>query len=150
MCAGMHDAMIRTGLVLSLLALGCGLLPAEPLAFREYPLKDVSYAEAVDVVRTVTKRTFAERFGGGFSIEWDDEAGNLAVSPIEIGGRRLRMHIHLEERGRDAVVEMFALVDRLQEGSVPSWGEHQQDVPFEEMLYEAYLVELLERRGEGG
>lgn len=142
--------MLTRATTLLLFLSGCGLLPTEPLAFREYPLKDVDYAEAVDVVRTVTSRLFAEKFGGGFSIDWNEKAGNLSVSPIEIGGRRLRMHIHVERRGRDSVVEMFALVEHLQEGGLPRWGEHQQDVPFEKMLYEAYLVEVLDRRSGGG
>jgi len=136
--------------LLVLLVTGCGLLfPPEPVGFREYELRGVSYEEAQSIVRQVTARVFAERFGGGFSIDWDDEQRNLKVSPVYDASRRLLMYIHLVPGDGATTVEMLALVEHIVDESDPAamWGEPKQDVYFEQTLYDAFLVELLERQG---
>jgi hypothetical protein len=47
-------------------------------------------------------------------------------------------------------VELLALVHTLQPGGGPQvWGHPQQDVPLEQMLYDAYLAAWLDLRSEG-
>lgn len=137
-------------LSLLLLVVGCGLLfPPDPIGFRDYPLEGVSYEEAQSIVRQVTARVFAERFNRGFSISWDDEKGTLQVSPVYQDSRRLRMYIHLVPGEEATTVEMLALVESVVDHQNPAemWGDRKQDIYFEETLYDAFLVEMLERRG---
>lgn len=145
---------LRLRLLLLLVLGGCGLFGSSPKAgFREYPLPGTSYEEAAEVVRTVTAREFTDLFGGGFTLDWDAEQGNLSVSPIyDDQDRRLRLYVKVSPRGPDTVLEMFALVEHLGQGSGPFavWGRPMQDVTLEERLYQAYLVELLDRHPGGG
>ena len=136
--------------VLLLSTLSCGLMfPPEPIDFREYPLPNVGYAEGVDIVREVTRREFTRLFGGGFSEDWDAENGNLLISPIEEPRRRLRMHVHVRDDARGTVVEMLALVEHLDDNlkSGRLWSDPKMDIPLEEVLYDAFLAEMLRRRG---
>lgn len=131
-----------------LLLLGaCGLLPPDPIGFRSYPLRDVSYEEAAAIVHDVTRR-YAVDHWGGIAMSWDAAAGNLLLDPIYDARRRLRLHVHLEPAGPDVMVEMFALVETLRaDAAKVGWTDAMQDVPLEEALYAAYVAELVARRG---
>lgn len=131
---------------------GCGLLGAGSgeLGFRTYPLPDVPYAEAVQLVPDVVRQFYAERFtgAGGFSLDWDPVSGNLRASPVIAGDRRMRLYLVIEPAGAGTQLELFALVETLDEASVagPQWTRPMQDVPLEEQLYEVILAEHLRRR----
>ena len=132
-----------------LLASGCALLsPPEPVGFRSYVLRDVSLDEACALVREVTRREANDLFGG-VGITWDGRLRNLSLDPIYAGSRRMSLFVHLEADGPDVDVQLFALVETLQPGAAPAWGQPQQDVPLEERLYRAYVAELLARRQQG-
>lgn len=131
-----------------LLLLGaCGLVPPEPIGFRSYPLRDVSYEEAAVIVHDVTRR-FAVEHWGGVTLAWDPASGNLALDPIYRPQQRLRLYLHLEPAGPDVQVEMFALVETLRaDAAKVGWTDPKQDVPLEERLYAAFVAELVARRG---
>jgi hypothetical protein len=142
---------LPAGLALAALltAAGCGLLfPSPGPGFRQYPLKGVGFLEAESLVRDVTARVFTERFGGGFTIEWDEDQANLLISPVYEPTRRLRMFLHLLPDADGTVVEMLALVEHLDDGSAPGalWTRPMQDVPFEETLYEEFILEAMRRK----
>jgi hypothetical protein len=130
-----------------LLLAGCGLVPPDPIGFRSYPLRDVTYADAVSVVTDVT-RQFALSHWGGIGISWDPTSRNLSVDPVFKNTKRMKLYLHFEPAGTDVNVEMFALVETLQSdvGKV-GWVEPMQDTPLEEQLYKAYVAELVARRG---
>jgi len=142
-----------TALPLAVLAgaSGCGLFgKADPIGFRAYTLEGVDYAEAVSIVREVTRQE-ANRLFGGVTLTWDEEQGNLSLDPVYDGQRRLNLYIHLSPSGQDVKVEMFALVEQLEVNATHvGYGEPMQDVPLEEKLFKAYVAELTRRRDEGG
>ena len=130
-----------------LLLAGCGLVPADPIGFRKYPLQKTSYAEAAVVVNDVT-RAFALQHWGGIGITWDAASRNLTVDPVYDGRRRMRLYIHLEPDGDGVNVEMFALVETLTSNVAEvGWVDPMQDVPLEQKLYDAIVAELVARRG---
>jgi hypothetical protein len=131
---------------------GCGLLPQEPIGFREYRLLDTSYDDAVDIVQRVTKQYYTEKFGGSFSMQWDAPRSNLDLSPIEAGSRQMTLFLHLVPSGGDTVVEMFAVVKSLDDGpgGLLQWVDPKQDVHLEETLYEAFLKARLDLGPVGG
>ena len=132
-------------------ASGCGLFDhGEPIGFRTYTLEGVEFPEAVAIVRDVT-RSEATRLFGGVTLVWDEAQGNLSLDPVYDGQRRLRLYIHLVPAGKNAKVEMFALVDQLEVNSTRvGYGKPMQDVPLEEKLFKAYVTELSRRRDAGG
>jgi len=134
--------------VLACALVGCGLLPPQEIGFREYPLPDTPYAEAVELVQRVVKDVYTQRFGGSFSMQWDAPRGNLDLSPIEIGDRRMTLYVHLVPAGDDTIVEMFAVVKTLDDGpgGTLQWIEPKQDVHFEERVYEDLLAALTASR----
>jgi len=140
----------RMGL-LALLIVACGLVPNDDLRFRTYPLVDVPYAEAVPLVRSVAREFYAQRFAnaGGFTFDWDESTGNLRASPIVAGNRRMRLYLTLTPQGNHTMLEIFALVESLQDASagLQTWVDPQVDVAFERTLYEAILTEHLKRTG---
>lgn len=138
--------MTRRWCWLVLLAASCGLIPPDPIDFRTYPLVDTPYAEAVDLVRTVTHDRFTALFGGGFSMVWDGERGNLTAGPIEADQRRMTLHVTLLPRGADTDVEMLALVEHMtrKDTGMFDWGDPKQDIHFEERLYQAFLAAQLD------
>jgi hypothetical protein len=140
-------ALLPLALVLALS--GCGLFSRQdPIGFRNYPLRDVSYAEAISIVQTATRDVCTERFGG-VTLTWFPETGNLTVDPIVAGSRRLRLYIHVQPDGDGVNVEMFALVEHLVSGGHDiGYTQPMQDVPFEETLAAAFVAELLRRREE--
>ncbi|GJM21805.1 MAG: hypothetical protein DHS20C15_17200 [Planctomycetota bacterium] len=145
--------MARFALLLLLACNGCGLMfPPAPIDFREYPLPDLSYEESVDLVQEVTRAEFSRLFGGGFSMDWDPDTGNLVMSPITESSRRMRLHLHLRREGAGAVVEMLALVETLDEHLTDGklWGEPKMDVHLEQVLYDAYLAEMVRRSESAG
>ena len=130
--------------------LSCGLLfPPDPIDFRSYELPGVSYVEGVEIVREVTRREFTRLFGGGFTEDWDATTGNLVISPIEEPRRRLRMHLHVEASTDGTRVDMLALVEHLDANleSGRLWSNPKMDVPLEQKLYDAFLAEMVRRRG---
>ncbi len=129
-----------------LLLAACGLIPPDPIGFRTYPLKDTPLDEAIVVVNDVTKRFAVERFGG-IGVTWDPRTRNLVLDPVFNGRQRMRLHIHVEPAGPDTNVEMFALVEHLRADMAKvGWTDAMQDVPLEEILYQAYIAELVARR----
>lgn len=148
-----HAVPRRLALVLLaaalLLAGGCGLfLSSPPPGFRQYPLAGVGLVEAEEIVREVTARVYGERFGGGFTIDWDPGRANLDVSPVHEGQRRMRLFVKLVPEADGTLVEMLALVEHLDaSGGGRLWTRPMQDVPFEELLYEEFILEVLARRG---
>lgn len=142
-----QNAGMRPRLLWLLLLAGCGLVPADPIGFRKYPLERTSYAEAAAVVNDVT-RAFALQHWGGIGITWDPATRNLMVDPVYDGRRRMRLYIHLEPSGNDVNVEMFALVETLtSDVAQVGWVDAMQDVPLEQKLYDAFVAELVARRG---
>jgi hypothetical protein len=145
-------AVLRSAVVLAVLGAlpGCGLFARpEPIDFRSYPLEGVEYAEAVSIVQTVTRDVCTQLFGG-VTLTWFPETGNLTVDPVHAGSRRLRLYIHLEPSASGVDVQMLALVDALATGGRDiGYSEPMQDVPLEEQLAQAYVAELLRRRGAG-
>ena len=130
-----------------LLLAACGLFPPDPIGFREYPLRDTPVDEAIVVVNDVTRRFAVERWGG-IGLTWDPQSRNLVLDPVFNGRQRMRLHIHVEPAGMDTIVEMFALVEELHtDAAAVGWTDPKQDVPLEEMLYQAYVAELVARRG---
>ncbi len=130
------------------LTASCGLF-SEGIGWRSYPLRQIETAEAIELVRDVVRDFCTQRFGG-VGIEWDAELRNLRVADINEGERRLSLRLHIEPADDGVDVEMFALVQTLVPGTPPRiWGNPQQDVPLEELLYEAILAEYLERRAGG-
>jgi hypothetical protein len=129
---------------------GCGLLmQPDPIGFRTYVLKDVDYEQAVSIVREIT-RDEANRLFGGVGLTWDPRQGNLTMDPVYDSTRRLRLYVRLTPVPPDVHVEMFALVDHLQSSTTGvGYTRPMQDVPFEEMLFDAYVAELLQRRESG-
>jgi hypothetical protein len=132
------------------LAPGCGLTQThEELDFRSYPLPEVSIAQAPDLIIETTRAFYRDRFGGagGFTLDWDEELGNLKASPVLAGRRRLRLYLSVQQEGAGSVVEMFALVETLDEASpgMQNWILPQKDVYLEEQLYEAILAEHIRR-----
>lgn len=129
---------------------GCGLTQThEELDFRTYPLPEVPIAQAPDLVIDATRAFYRDRFGtsGGFTLDWDEELGNLKASPVLAGRRRLRLYLSVQKEGAGSVVEMFALVETLDEATpgLQSWVLPQKDVFLEEQLYEAILAEHIRR-----
>jgi hypothetical protein len=130
-----------------LLLAACGLVPADPIGFRTYPLERTTYAEAATVVQDVTRK-FALSHWGGLGITWDPQTRNLTVDPVYRGHQRMRLYLHLEPAGNDVNVEMFALVETLQSDAAKiGWVEPMQDVPLEQELFDAFVAELVARRG---
>lgn len=139
--------MLRVLLTVCLLLPGCGLIPPAPIDFRAYPLADVPPSEAVGLVRDVVHDVFTARFGGGFSMAFDDEQKTLTAGPVEVDQRRLTLHLVFTPLGEGTTLEMLALVEsmgRADTGMI-AWGRPMQDVYFEEKLYEAIIEEQLER-----
>jgi hypothetical protein len=141
--------MTRCALFLLCLSVtSCGLLfPAEPPHFREYLLKGVPYEEAVPLVYDVVHRELSWK-GVGFEMTWEEDLGNLSVSPITLeGGLQLTMYIKLLPRENDTMVEMMALVNQLMPNARPGqiWAQPKQGVDFEEDLYDAFILESVDR-----
>ena len=84
-----------------------------------------------------------------FEYQQNQPNGNLTISPIEEPRRRLRMHVHVEAASDGTLVEMLALVEHLDANleSGRLWARPMMDIPLEEKLHEAYLAEMLRRRG---
>jgi hypothetical protein len=141
-----HALLLATLLVVT----GCGLfMRPDPISFRSYELKGLSYEEGVSLVYDVTRRFLLERFGG-IGLTWDPVTRNISVDDVHDGRRRLRLRIHIEPDGSDLNVEMLALVEHLSSGGSEGvgWTAPMQDVPLEEALYAAFVAELL-ARGDG-
>lgn len=142
--------MIRALLLLVTVA-ACGLLPAaDDLDFRSYPLPDVPFAAACELVPAVTRDFYRERFTslGGFSIDWDEATGQLRASPITAGARRMRLYAVLSPAGAGSNLDLFALVETMADADLggATWGRPQKDVHLEEQLYAAVLQAWLARR----
>ena len=92
-----------------------------------------------------------ERFGRGFDTRWDPDLGNLTISPLYEPTRRLRMYIKVLPHGNDTMVEMFAVVEQIQDdfSTGTLWSDPVPDLVLEKELYEAFLLELMDRRGGG-
>ena len=137
---------LRAALLLAVLAClpGC-MLFEEQVDFRSYPMRQIGYAQAVELVREVTGRFCTERFGG-VGITWDAEGRNLVVDEVYDGRRRLKLYVHLEPVADGVDIELLALVHTLQSGGGALWGEPQKDVTLEQMLYDAYLAAWLDLR----
>ena len=132
-------------LAVAVLLTGCGLMPADPIDFRTYPLPETSYAEAEQVVRDVTARWFTSRMGG-MEVTWDADQRNMSLGVIQ-DTRKLDLMIHLDELPDGANVEMLALVRHAIKGAVPPrYGEAQMDVFLEQTLHQAWVDELRARR----
>jgi len=145
----MRQALLIATLVL---ATGCGLvMRPDPIGFRTYELRNVSYEEGVSLVYGVTRQFVMDRYGG-IGMTWDPVSRNILVDEVHDGRRRMKLYIHLEPDGPDLKVEMFALVETLASdvGEAIGWGEPRQDVPLEEALFQAYVAELLARRDVAG
>ena len=131
---------------------GCGLFSGDRLEFREYPLRGVAYSEAFDLVNDVTREFYVERLSvlGGFDVTADKQSGLLKVRPVVDGNRRMSLFMALEPRGPDTMVAMLALVEHLEHGNIGAvaWTNPLPDIPFEELLYRAFLQELIGRRDE--
>jgi len=132
------------------LCTGCGLLGNDDIDFREYPLRDVGYDDAVEIVRNVTQEYYADNFSelGGFSLEWTELAGTLKALSVTQANRRMTLYLSLEARIWGTAIQMLALVEHLDQGGVGgvSWGNAQQDVFLEERLYREFLDEVVRRR----
>ncbi len=142
---------LLAGPLLGLLLLtgaGCGLF-SEDIGWRAYPLRGIAVDDATELVRDVVRTFCTERFGG-VEIEWDATLRNLRVDGIHDDERELRLRLHIEPAEDGVDVEMLALVYNLVPGKPPKvWGDPKQDVPLEELLYDAMLAEYLERRTGG-
>jgi len=153
MAGGPPDAAMNRCLLGLLLALaGCGLLfPPDPIDFRPYTLEDVPYDQAVDLVQTVLVQEFQQRFGGGFETDWEPTSGNFTMSGVRDGNRALTLYVKLVAQGADTVVEMLAVVRGVNLAAVPgqAYVEPQQDVHLEEVLYDAMVLEAVNRRTPG-
>ncbi len=143
--------MIRALVLLSfaLTLTSCGLVTSpEPVDFTSYSLGDVPIDEASDIVQTVTRRFSVERFGG-LEFTWDPTTRNLSLDPVYDATRRMTLFVHVE-RAPDATetnAEILALVETLLAGIANvEWGEPKKDVYLEELLYQAYVDEILTRR----
>ncbi len=150
-CCPRDAAMNRSLLVLLLALTGCGLFfPPDPIDFRPYTLEDVSYEQAVDLVQGVVVKEFQQRFGGGFETDWEPGTGNFTVSGVQDGNRGLTLYVKLVSQGADTVVEMLAVVRGVNLGGVPgqAYVEPQQDVYLEELLYDAMVLEAVNRRAD--
>lgn len=132
------------------LCAGCGLLGNDGIDFREYPLRDVGYDDAVEIVRDITQEFYAEHFSelGGFSLAWDELAGHLKASSITQADRRMTLYLTLESRNWGTAIQMLALVEHLDQSGIGgvSWGNAQQDVFLEQRLYREFLDEVVRRR----
>lgn len=138
---------MRPRLVWLLLLAACGLVPPDPIGFRQYPLRDTSYAEAVTVVNDVTRKYALDHFGG-IGIAWDASTSNLTLDPVYDGRRRMKLYLHLVPAGADVTVEMFALVETLRtDAGKVGWTDPMQDVPLQDALYQAFVDALVARRG---
>jgi len=143
--------MARTFPLLALLILaqlGCGIvMPNPPLDFRQYPLKNVSYEEAVSIVNDMVVTEFNRRFGGGFETAWDVEQVNLRIDGVQNDQFALTMYIKLEPDGDDTIVEMLALVKEVSRKPLPGqeWEKPKQLIELEEALYDAFILESLNR-----
>jgi hypothetical protein len=128
---------------------GCGLLTRDvPLGFRTYTLQDVDYAESLDLVHEALRKFAVTRFGG-VGITVDAAEGNIELDPVYEGRRRMWLYLQLLPRPPHVDLEMLALVEHLQTGEgggAVGWTRPMMDVPLEEAVYQAVLVELLERR----
>lgn len=137
--------------LLALLLLPACLLVEDPLDFQEYELRGVPYDEALDIVETVTRRFYGERFSilGGYELELDRATGRLQASPVVAGPRRMTLYLVVEPRGEASVVSMLALVQSLVDDGLgaPEWSVPQMDQPLQDLLYEQYVGEIVRRRG---
>ena len=144
--------MVRALLLLIAVFPGCGLLfPGDPLDFRDYSLEGVSYQEAVDIVQDVIVQEFSERFGGGFETDWEPETGNLVVDGVRDDTRTLTLYLKLVPEGDGTKIEMLALVRPVIVPTMPHTTRQRplQDVRFEELMYDAFVLEALNRKGAG-
>jgi len=128
---------------------GCGLFShGEPIGFRTYTLKDVSYGEGVEIVDDAVRRFAVGKFGG-VGITLDVAGFNLELDPVYEDRRRMKLFIHFVPRPPDLDLEMLALVEHLESGErggQVGWLRPQMDVPLEQDIYQAILQELLARR----
>ena len=139
---------MRTLLLLAALLPGCGLLfPGPDLDFREYPLEGVPYEDAVSLVQEVVVQEFSTLFGGGFQTDWQPETGNLVVEGVRDETRALTFYVKIIPRGGDTMLEMLALVRPVVPTSVPgsTKARPMQDVHFEEVMYDAFVLESVKR-----
>lgn len=144
--------MVRALLLLLAMTPACGLLfPGDPLDFRDYPLEGVSYQEAVDILQVVIVQEFNQRFGGGYETDWEPETGNMVVEGIRDDTRTLTLYVKLVPDGDDTTIEMLALVRPVNIPTLPhAKGQRpMQDVRFEEVMYDAFVIEALKRVGAG-
>ena len=129
---------------------GCGLFAGDRLEFRDYPLRGVAYSEAFDLVNDVTKEFYVERLSvlGGFDVSANKQSGLLKVRPVVDGNRRMTLYMALQPQGPDTMVAMLALVEHLEHGSIGAvaWTNPLPDITFEELLYRAFLEEIIGRR----
>ncbi|MFT7463772.1 MAG: hypothetical protein ACI9EF_002119 [Pseudohongiellaceae bacterium] len=129
---------------------GCGLFSGDSLDFREYPLREVGYSDAFDMVHEVTRDFYSENLAilGGFDVAADKQTGLIKVRPVVDGNRRMTLYMTLEPRNWGTAVAMLALVEHLDDGSVGAvaWSRPLSDVSFEELLYRAFLEETIRRR----
>jgi hypothetical protein len=78
---------------------------------------------------------------------WDPEQGNLMLDPVFAGPRRMKLYIHLEPKGPDVDVQMFALVETMSgSGSDIGWTDPKQDVHLEDDLSRAFVAALKEKQ----
>lgn len=143
--------MIRPLLPLVLCLLGACASP-DPVDFTTYSLGEVSLDEASEVVRDVTQRFSDERFGGR-QVLWDPESRNLSLEPVFDETRRMTFYAHVAEaeEATGSDVEMLALVENLLVGELAvEWGEPKKDVYLEQVLHQAYVDEILDRRRAAG
>jgi hypothetical protein len=143
--------MVRALLLLIAVFPGCGLVfRGDPLDFRDYSLEGVSYQEAVDLVLEVIGQEFTERFGGGFETQWVPETGNLVVDGVRDDTRTLTLYLKLVPEGEDTKIEMLALVRPVNPPSLPHTNKTRplKDLRFEELMYDAFVLEALNRTGD--
>jgi hypothetical protein len=143
--------MVRTLLFLMAVFPGCGLLlPGDPLDFRDYTLEGVPYQEAVGLVQDVIVQEFSVRFDVGFETDWEPDTGNLIVDGVRDDTRTLTLYLKLVPEGGNTKIEMLALVRPVIVPGMLSTGKQRplQDVHFEEVMYDAFVLEALNRLGE--
>ncbi len=143
--------MTRALLLLLTALSGCGLFQKDLLDFRTYPLEGVGYEDAVALVQEVVVQEFGARWGGGFELDYDPDTGNLVVTGISDETRTLTYYVKIVPRGDDTLLEMLALVRPAVPPGVPGAprAAPMQDVRFEEVMYDAFVLESVKRFGPG-
>ena len=142
--------MVRSFLLLMAVLPGCGLLlPGDPLDFRDYTLEGVPYQEAVGLVQEVIVQEFSSRFDVGFETDWEPDTGNMIVDGVRDDTRTLTLYLKLIPEGENTKIEMLALVRPVIVPGMMATAKQRplQDVHFEEVMYDAFVLEALSRSG---